>query len=122
MTQPQAPENTYPHLPPRYRMWLWILGTLLATPALMGILFQLARITEVPLISVFAPCVLLAQLTPEKSHLLVAYLLMPLQALVYGGLLARSELTGRRGRVLGLLLLVHVPLALLALWLTRGTV
>lgn len=109
-------------LPPRYRMWLWIWGTLLVTPCAIGILFTLARVTAVPLVIAFAPAMLLAQLAPPDSRLLTAYILMPLQCFLYGGLLARSELSGRTRRTLGWVLALHAVFAIAALIITGGRI
>lgn len=103
-------------------MWLWIWGTLLVTPCAIGILFTLARVTAVPLIIAFAPCMLLARLAPADSRLLVAYVLMPLQCFAYGGLLARSEISGRTRLTLLWLLIPHAILAIAALAITGGQI
>lgn len=109
-------------LPPRHRMWLWIWSTVLVTPCAIGILFTLARVTAVPLIITFAPAFLLARLAPADARLLLAYVLMPLQCLIYGGVLARSELTGRTRRTLLALLALHTMLAIGALVITSGRI
>lgn len=101
---------------------MWLLATLICTGPIMGITFQLARITELPIVLLFAPSVLLGRFLPVSSSLLGAYILMPVQCIICGVLLAWSELTGRRRTTLWWLAAVHGVLAALALVVTQGRV
>lgn len=101
-------------------MWLWIWSTLLGTAPLMGLMLQLARVTEVPLILVFAPAVLLGAHLGAETPMRGIYYLMPLQCIIYGLLMARSELSGKRSGTLIGLLLAHSVIALRAYAITGG--
>ena len=107
-------------LSPKYRMWLWIFATLLGTAPLIGILFQLSRITEVPLILGFAPAVLLGPHIGAETALRGIYYLLPLQCLAYGLLMARSEISGTRSSMLTGLLIAHCVIAMRAYAVTGG--
>lgn len=108
-------------LPARHRMWLWIWGTVLGMFPLMGICFQLARISDVPLIVVFAPAVLAAHFS-GRGELSTAYWLMPVQCVVYGLFMARAEYRSRRVQGLVALLAAHALLVLIACMVTGGSI
>jgi len=107
-------------LSPKNRMWLWIFATLLGTAPLIGILFQLARITEVPLILTFAPAVLLGPHIGAETALRGIYYLMPVQCLIYGLLMARSELSGTQKSMMAGLLIAHCVIAVRAYAVSGG--
>jgi hypothetical protein len=117
-SQQQTPQVDV--LSPKQRMWLTLWSTLLSTPVLMGITFQMARVSLTPIIAAFAPCVLLSLLKSPESRMLTVYLLMPVQCLTYGGLLALAERTGHRKRLLAALLPAHAILAAVAFRMTGG--
>ena len=101
-------------------MWLWISATLLATAPLMGITLQLARVTELPAILLFGPAALLGPHVGAQTALRGFYYMMPVQCLLYGLVLARSELSGRRKQTLAGLLLIHAA-AVVWVLLNTGT-
>ena len=86
----------------------------------MGLMLTLARISDKPLIIVFAPAVLLGKHLGASSELHGIYYLMPLQCLIYGLILAQSELRGQRNGTLLGLGLAHAIIALRALAVTGG--
>lgn len=99
-------------LSPRQRALLWVFSTLLFTAPLMGVTMLLARLGDLPIIILFAPAVLLGTQLGAQTPLHGVYYMMPVQCVVYGLIMAQSELAGRRtGTAIGLLLAHSVILA-----------
>jgi len=101
-------------------MWLWIFSTLLGTAPLMGVTLQLARVSPIPLILLFAPAVLLGPNLGAETAMRGVYYLMPVQCIIYGLILAQSELSGKRWGTLMGLGLAHGVIALRAWAVTGG--